>query len=90
MQRIHWIGKVSDVLKGILKQPHKILLLKTASIIQSLFRIGLNKDNINTTNFYSGENYKGKAFFFSKKDFHALISTFVTIENFSLLKDIVY
>ncbi len=59
------------------------------SITTDLFEMGLSKNSISTTHFYSGENFGGKSFFTSKNDYKTEITTFVRVDSLDILEDVV-
>ena len=60
---------------------------KIAKITKDLYSIGLDEQNLSTSNFYSGENDGNKAFLSSKRDFKADISMIVRIDSLELLEE---
>ena len=55
-------------------------------IAATLYDIGLPKDNLRLSYFYSGENYDNRAFFSSKQDYRANITAAVEIDSLELLE----
>ncbi len=62
---------------------------KIDSIASMLGEIGLDKNDVNTSFFKSGENLGGKAFLSSKKDYRTVMSAAVTTDKLELLEEIV-
>lgn len=62
---------------------------KVANATQILFKYGIPKRNISTSTFESGENFGGKAFLSSSKDFKTLMTVFVIVDSLSKLEDII-
>ncbi|MGH7597580.1 MAG: SIMPL domain-containing protein [bacterium] len=63
---------------------------QVAETTKRLFDLGLKKGNLNTSHFHSGENYSNKAFLSSKKDYQAIITTFVTVDSLDLLEPVIF
>jgi len=63
---------------------------KVTSTSQDLLAIGLLEKHLHTSRFHSGENYGGKAFLSSKKDYQAVIAVLVTIDNLELLEPVLF
>lgn len=61
-----------------------------AKTTKQLFALGLKKSSISTSHFLSGKNYGGKAFLSSKRDYQAVITTFVTIDSLDLLEPVIF
>ncbi len=59
---------------------------KVALISESLFKIGLKDKDLETSRFYSSENYDNKAFLSSNRDYVACIDVKVNIQDFALLE----
>lgn len=59
---------------------------KIKKITLGLFDIGLKNKNLNTSRFFSGENYKGRAFFSSNKDYVTSIKVTVNLDSLELLE----
>ncbi|MEW6196764.1 MAG: SIMPL domain-containing protein [Bacteroidota bacterium] len=62
---------------------------KVSNATQVLFKYGIPKQNISTSTFESGENFGGKAFLSSSKDFKTLMTVFVIVDSLSKLEDII-
>lgn len=62
---------------------------KVSNATQILFKYGIPKQNISTSTFESGENFGGKAFLSSSKDFKTLMTVFVIVDSLSKLEDII-
>jgi len=73
-----------------LRQAVERARVKVAAISQDLLAIGLLKKNLRTSRFYSGENTGGKAFLSSKKDYQAVITVLVSIDNLDLLEPVLF
>ncbi|NQU68212.1 MAG: SIMPL domain-containing protein [Candidatus Marinimicrobia bacterium] len=59
---------------------------KVKEISSSLFNIGLDKSNLSTSRFFSGENIGGKAFLTDDRDYVASIRVVVNTDNLDLLE----
>ncbi|MCI0706205.1 MAG: SIMPL domain-containing protein [Ignavibacteriae bacterium] len=62
---------------------------KVSDIADKLFAVGLKEENLHTAHFNSGDNFEGKAFLSSSRDFRALIESRVTIDSLELLEKVV-
>lgn len=60
---------------------------KIKDITGKLINLGLKEENLAISNFYSSENFEGKAFLSSSKDFKTSISVTVTINDLKLLEE---
>lgn len=79
--------------KGVgetLKESVKSAAKTTRDITEQLFAIGLKKNNIATSSFYSGENYIDRSFWTSDRDYQASISTKIKIENLEHIEDVLF
>lgn len=63
---------------------------KVGAVSGKLFKLGLRRGDLFTSNFYSGENPEGKPFLSSSKDFKAYINVDVTLDSLSLLNDLIF
>jgi uncharacterized protein YggE len=63
---------------------------KTKVIADKLLALGINKSDISTSDFLSGENYGDKAFLSSSRDFKAMIVTLIKTDSLELMKDILF
>ena len=59
-------------------------------ISAKLVELGLKKENLNTSYFYSGEYQGGKPFLSNKKDYCANITMYVSVNNLSLLESVLF
>ena len=62
---------------------------KVDVIAKDLFKIGLQKKNLTTSQFKSNENKDDKAFLSSKRDFKAIIKVALEIDSLDILEPIV-
>jgi len=62
---------------------------KVSTATQTLSKYGIPGRYISTSSFESGENYGGKAFLSSSKDFKTLMTVFVIIDSLPKLEDII-
>ena len=62
---------------------------KVSFITTSLFQLGVKKDNLSTSRFFSGENFGGKSFFSSKNDYKTEITTFIKVDSLEILEEII-
>lgn len=72
-----------STLRGAVEQAKN----KAAQISKKLQNLGLKESCLQTSYFYSGENFGGKAFFSSTKDFKASITVNITIDTLPLLEE---
>jgi uncharacterized protein YggE len=63
---------------------------KTKLLIDKLIQLGIKKNNISTSSFFSGENYGDKAFLSSSRDFKAIIETIIKIDSLELIKSTLF
>ena len=59
---------------------------KTKLLTDNLIQLGIRKNNISTSSFFSGENYGDKAFLSSSRDYKAIIETLIKIDSLELIK----
>lgn len=59
---------------------------QTSVIVAGLMELGLDKKDISTLRFNSGENRGDKAFLSSKRDYKAVIETIVKVDSIALLE----
>jgi len=62
---------------------------KVDLISKKLFQLGLNENNLTTSQFESSENLGDKAFLSSKRDFRAVIKVQVNIDSISILEPVI-
>jgi uncharacterized protein YggE len=62
---------------------------KVSDIAGKLIEAGLKEKNLNTSTFNSGDNYEGKAFLSSQKDFRTSMTVYVTVDSLPLLENVV-
>jgi uncharacterized protein YggE len=62
---------------------------KISNATRILSKYGIPKRNISTSAFESGENFGGKAFLSSSKDFKTLMTVFVIVDSLPNLEDII-
>ena len=72
-----------------LRQAVKNAKTRVQTITNDLLKMGLNKSNISTSKFFSGENIGGQSFFTSKNDFKTEIITYIKIDSLEILEDVV-
>jgi uncharacterized protein YggE len=60
---------------------------KSKEISAKLLKLGLKENNLATSYFYSGENFEGKAFLSSTRDYKASITVNVTIDSLPALEE---
>ena len=62
---------------------------KVNDILARLITIGLQDKNFYTSSFNSGDNFEGKAFLSSRRDFRTQIDVYVTVDSLALLEGVV-
>jgi hypothetical protein len=62
---------------------------KASDIASKLFGLGLKESNLYTSQFNSGDNFEGKAFLSSSRDFRGQIDVTVTVDSLQLLEAVV-
>jgi len=62
---------------------------KASDIANKLFALGLKGSNLYTSQFNSGDNFEGKAFLSSSRDFRGQIDVTVTVDSLQLLEAVV-
>ena len=60
---------------------------KIKDVSVKLKKIGLKESSFATSYFYSGENFEGKAFLSSTKDYKAAITVIITVDSLQLLEE---
>lgn len=85
-------AKVNFIIEGLgktLKASFADAQVKIDSITSQLYAIGLTEKNISTSFFRNAENFGGKSFWSSKKDFKSNMTVTITTEKLELLKQVV-
>lgn len=72
-----------STLRGAVEQAKN----KAVEISRKLLNLGLKESSLATSYFYSGENFGGKAFLSSAKDFKASITVNITIDTLQVLEE---
>ncbi|MBI4429111.1 MAG: SIMPL domain-containing protein [Ignavibacteriales bacterium] len=62
---------------------------KVRDVTAKLFSLGLKESNLYTSSFNSGDNFEGKAFWSSSRDFRTQIDMVVTVDSLDLLEPVV-
>jgi|GEM_PF-2066922 len=62
---------------------------KTKEICDKLMKMGLKEKDFSTSNFFSSENFNGKSFLSSSKDYKASINVNLEIDSLKMLEDII-
>jgi len=62
---------------------------KASDIAAKLFALGLKESDLYTSQFNSGDNFEGKAFLSSKRDYRGQIDVNVTVDSLQLLESVV-
>jgi len=62
---------------------------KVREVSRKLFAIGLKESSLYTSSFNSGDNFEGKAFWSSNRDFRTQIDMVVTVDSLELLEPVV-
>lgn len=62
---------------------------KIREISGKLFSIGLKESNLYTSSFNSGDNFEGKAFLSSSRDYRTQIDVMVTVDTLDLVEPVV-
>jgi uncharacterized protein len=86
-------ASLSFRIKGVgvnLRQAVEDAMTKTKDLTDKLILLGINKNNISTADFTSGENYGDKAFLSSSRDYQAVIVTFIKTDSLSLLQPVLF
>ena len=61
---------------------------RIATISEDLLAVGLKKEQLNTSKFYSGENVGGKAFLSNKKDYRTSLTMYLSMKDLTLLEPV--
>ncbi|MCB0482845.1 MAG: SIMPL domain-containing protein [Flavobacteriales bacterium] len=61
---------------------------RVGQITAALINLGLEKENLSTSKFYSGENFDGKSFFSSKNDYKTEMTTFLKVDSIGFLEEV--
>lgn len=72
-----------STLRGAVEQAKN----KAVEISKKLLALGLKESSLATSYFYSGENFGGKSFLSSSKDFKASITVNITIDTLEVLEE---
>ena len=62
---------------------------KVTNISKELFQIGVQRDDLSTLDFFSGNNYKNKKFLSTKKDYRTEITTKISTDSLNILEEII-
>ncbi|MBI3005299.1 MAG: SIMPL domain-containing protein [Ignavibacteriales bacterium] len=62
---------------------------KVRDVTAKLFSLGLKESSLYTSSFNSGDNFEGKAFWSSSRDFRTQIDMVVTVDSLDLLEPVV-
>jgi uncharacterized protein YggE len=62
---------------------------KVADMTSKLFAVGLNQNNLSTSSFSSGDNFDGKAFWSSNKDYRTQMSVYISIDSLELIEGVI-
>lgn len=63
---------------------------KTEALKKELASVGVNPNQLSTSDFFSGENYGDKAFLSSSRDYRAVITAQVRIDSLHTIQPILY
>jgi hypothetical protein len=63
---------------------------KSNSLSEKIIRLGIERNNISTSDFLSGENYGDKAFLSSSRDYQATIVTMLKTDSLELLRPLLF
>ena len=85
-------AKLTFMVKGFastLQEAVAVTRKKVSDITGELRSQGLKEENLYTSTFTSGDNYEGKAFLSSSRDYRAEIDVIVTIDSLDMIEPVV-
>lgn len=85
-------AKLNFTVKGFgstLQEAVNVAQKKATDIVNQMLTNGIKESNLYTSRFTSGDNFEGKAFLSSSRDYRAQIDVIVTIDSLDLLESTV-